>query len=94
MIIKENSSYVQIDYMCLIGAKDYTVTNCTSMNDTVCSRCEPDLIWSDDLARCVRCGPCCSNSTMDSGCSGDSSMGCIYDPDCDVTTFSPNGFGR
>ena len=59
-----------------------TVSNCTAANDTVCSRCETGLIWSDDLTQCVRCGPCCSNNTVDSGCSEDPAAGCIYDPEC------------
>ena len=58
------------------------VSNCTTTNDTVCSRCKPDLIQSEDLGQCMRCGPCCSNSTVDGGCSGDSAIGCIYDPGC------------
>ena len=60
----------------------FTVVNCTATSDTVCSRCESDLIWSEDLARCVRCGTCCSNSTVDSACSGGPATGCIYDPGC------------
>ena len=39
-------------------------------------------VRSEDLARCVRCGPCCSNSTVDSACSGDPATGCLYDHRC------------
>ena len=63
----------------------YTLKKCTATNDTVCSRCEPDLIWSEDLARCVRCGPCCSNSVVDLSCSlqgSDPGASCLFNSDC------------
>ena len=77
----------------------HIISNCTATNDTVCSRCEAGLVWSYDLSECVRCGPCCSNSVVDLGCSldhGDPTMACIYHTNCagDKESGSPVDFGK
>ena len=72
-------------FLFFLGGDTYTLTNCTTTNDTVCSICEQHLIWSEDLAQCVQCGPCCSNSVVDLSCSlkgSDPGANCLFNPDC------------